>query len=235
MVISLIMEVSSSTESTSLVFFDRKMLDHRRRKPKPLVYQIYLCSKCQPDGTSDQEIGAWCALIVQQPQNTLGASSAQTTYMISGMEESNSHIRIRLQGILEALKWITANISEEQYASVEATFISNDVFAVNMLREWIPKWAKSSYKMGSKTQRTEELRPNYDILQQISLISTGIKLIVKWQSERSHYMTSLMESIDDILAPQDLELISSTSETSLMKVLEVSEHEEERTQLKDME
>jgi hypothetical protein len=228
-----IMESTSSEEAIEpanekIVFFDRRSLDCKKKKPKPIVYQIYLCSRCKfvndtgstvgscnnleasgsnkeniPDpfaSTDSGEVGAWCALIVKRPQDVSGSSGSglQTTYMLSGVERSHSHIRIRLRGVIESLNWITGNVPESQYPYIEATFVINDVFVVNTLREWLPKWRKNEFNMDVTSD--ERKRPNLDLLTEISNISSRINISVKWQIDQSNEMITLSEKIDKLLA-----------------------------------
>ena len=184
---------------TPSVFFDRKCLDQNKKKTKPVVYEIHLCSKCRKldsDTPVELEFGAWSALIVQYPQD-MNPHDTQTTYMISGVEESPSHIRIRLLGVKECLEWITAT-SNGHYESVEATLYSNDVFVVNTLREWIPKWIKTDFRMDKNEYN--ERRPNFDILQDIARISTGIKFQVRWLVDKINNMASLSKRVDELLS-----------------------------------
>ena len=192
----------SEQSKGKIIFFNRKSLDHRKKKPKPIVYQIYLCCKCVPlESTESQlEKGAWCALIIKQLQDNSSTSyDTQTACMLSGVQESSSHIRIRLNGLKESLDWITSNIEENQYSSIEANIVMNDIFVVNILREWIPKWEKSSFNMG---ENDSEKRPNYDILNFIGKISTKINLGVKWQFDKSNEMITLSDKIDRMLADE---------------------------------
>ena len=194
-----------SSEIKSTVFFDRKSLDQRKLKPKPLVFYIYLCSNYKTDQETNLEIGAWCSLIIQQPQYPMSTISKEiqlkqnnsnTTYLLSGSEKFNNHIRIRLLGVKESLEWITVNVDINNLSHVETVLISNDVFVVNMLREWIPKWNKNNFKL--KTD-DEQYRPNSDMLKAIANVSTKIKLSVKWQSEKSYEMIALSKKVDEIL------------------------------------
>jgi len=214
---------------TKTVFFNRKSLDIRKKKLKPIVYQIYLCTYCLPSEIISEtpqnlvlsELGAWCALIVRQPQDMFNAEKdTQTTYMLSGVEESNSHIEIRLNGVKESLNWITANLEKNQYSSVETTFVSNDVFVVNILREWLPKWHKNDFKLGPKGSG-DDIRPNLDLLRSISEISTNIKLVVKWQAEKSYEMEQLRNKIDNILDTH-LKNISKLPSNELVKRIDGS-------------
>ena len=193
---------SSSSDDIELsikpsIFFDKKNLDHRKKKPKIEVYEIHLCSKCKKIASMppEMEVGAWSALIVKHLQDF--DTHDQNTYMISGVEKSHSHIRIRLLGVKEVLDWITSSVDESQYGYIEAVLYSNDVFVVNTLREWIPKWSKSSFRMGKGEEM--ELRPNNDILQEIARISTKIKFQVKWLVDASYDMSSLHTKVMDML------------------------------------
>ena len=187
------------------VFFDRKSINQRKRKPKALVFHIYHCCKYGPEipsGDSDEldgdgDTGAWCYLIVQQPQDSFNASAtnAQTTYMVSAIDVNTNHVRIRLNGLLESLKWIVGADATEH--SIETVFISTDVFIVSILREWIPKWRRTNFRMG---KGSDEKRPNSDLLEQISDLIVNMKLTVSWQDEYSNEMETISKKIDDMLS-----------------------------------
>jgi hypothetical protein len=182
------------------VFFTRKSIDYTKKK-KPILYQIYLCYRIEPieDPSSDDsmDLGVWCALIIKQPQNVyMVDKNAQTTYMLNGSEKLNSNIRIRLIGLKEVLNWITFNLPEESYTSIDINFVCNDVFIVNLLREWLPKWHKNGFRIGKDDNRQ---RPNLDLLTEISNISTKINMTIKWQVEKSYEMVILSEKIDLII------------------------------------
>lgn len=181
------------------VFFNRKHINKNKLKPKPLVYHVFLCSKCKPIEDDTGDVGAWSALIVRQPQDAYGGQQEpQTTYIVSGTEKKQNHIRIRLSGVKESLKWIVSNMEEVQYPAVEAVYISNDIFIVNMLREWLPKWYGNKFRMDKHDETVK--RPNADILEEIGAISTKIKLSIRWQAETSHDMSSIARKVDESLA-----------------------------------
>jgi len=184
------------------VFFVRKSLEGRKKKPKPMVYYIYHCNqyKTSPED-ENKEIGAWASLVIQQPQESMTNydDAVKNTCMLSAdhVYGDNNHIRIRLDGILESLVWITSNVKQEQLGIVEANIVSNDVFVVNSLREWIPKWEKLNYQV-SKQDNIK--RPHSDLMEKIGSISTKIKLSISWQSEKSHEMSILTQKVNSILS-----------------------------------
>jgi hypothetical protein len=206
----------------AVVFFDRKSLDSRKRRPKPIVYQVYLCSRClesEPRPTSNQvssdsedeaddnlapsdehtearcEVGAWAALIQRCPQDNASAAK-QTVYMASGIEEAETHIQIRLRGLKEVMLWITADVEPANWSYVEATLVSSDVFLVNLLREWLPRWARSDFALRTPQ---EAKRPHAEILSEIAAISTRIKLDVLWQPDHSHEMEAISDKVEALL------------------------------------
>lgn len=210
------------TRANTAVFFNRKSLDNRKRKPKPIVYQIHLSCKCRESNITYQaekparpidlddkenvapsdaecikhfEKGAWASLIQRHPQDN-NSTTRHTTYMISGNEESGSNIQIRMTGLKEVLKWITADVDSSNWPYVEAVLVSSDVFLVNLLREWLPRWARNDFSV-NKSQ--EAKRPNYELLSEIAAISTKIKLSVEWQSDNSHEMITISNKVDELL------------------------------------
>ena len=218
---------TSQTKPEAVVFFDRKSLDSRKRRPKPIVYQVYLCSRCREtntsppsaqrtvrseDGSDDEnlapsderkefprEVGAWAALIQRCPQDNSSAVK-QTAYMANGIEEAETHIQIRLRGLKEVMLWITADVEPNNWPAVEATLVSSDVFLVNLLREWLPRWARNDFALRT-AQETK--RPHAELLSEIAQISTRIKLAVVWQPDHSHEMQATSDKVDALLREVD--------------------------------
>jgi ribonuclease HI len=187
-------------KSSSNVFFNRKSLDQRKKKPKPVVYQIHLCIRCKAIEGEDGDMGAWSALIVQKPQDNVFLEGLQNVVMLSGEEECGTHVRIRLEGVLHCLKWVVANVNPTLYSTVDLTFVTNDVLVKNTLQEWLPKWKKNGFRLTRETgQSVGEKRPNSDLLEEIAEISTKIKLAVSWQSENSHEMVLVSDKVDGML------------------------------------
>lgn len=193
------------SKSKKDVFFTRRPLENRKRRPKTVVYHIYHCAQCKPsEYDASKDIGSWASLLIQQPQDSGShCEGVQNTCMLSAehLSGDKSHIRIRLDGIVESLVWITTNIKITNHdVIVVANIVSNDVFVVNSLREWIPKWEKSTYQI---SRSDEEKRPHSDIMAKIGSISTKIKLSVKWQSEKSHEMSLLSQKVNEMLSSID--------------------------------
>ena len=182
------------------IFFDRKSIKIAPKKPKTMVFQIYLCCKyISSDDNADY--GAWSSLIVQQPQDSFSKNDTSQTFMISGVESSNNHIRIRLIGVIESLNWVTAKIDPSNYSSVDLIFITNDIFISNLLREWIPKWKKNNFNISNDS---ENKRPHSDLLEQIASISTNINLNVNWQANETYEMSTLSNKVDELLRNKQL-------------------------------
>jgi hypothetical protein len=181
---------------TVRIFFNKKSIDHSRRTPKPIHYYIKLCNKSitTPEG---KDLSAWCALIIQEPHDMFNLSnkSGISAYMLSSIETEMNPIQARLTSILELLKWISTNVSPELLHIIDTSLICNDIYIVNLIKEWIPKWATNNFKFGREGQS----RPYTDLLKSISEISTKIKLSVQWQSEKSPEMSSLESKLNGML------------------------------------
>lgn len=176
------------------IFFDKRNINKKKAKPKPIVYHIYLCTKYNQ--LDETDIGAWSSLIIKQPQDSVTKSKEKhrSSYMLSCLLCCN-HIRIRLFGLKESLEWIISAIDEKHIPYVEVMFASNDVFLVNTLKEWIPKWSKNDFMKDDN----ETKRPNHDILSDIAKISNNIKMNVRWINESSFEMINLSKKVDSLL------------------------------------
>lgn len=189
-------EVKEAQE-TKIAFWTPRLRQDKKKRLHPTVYQIYLCIKCKLT-LGENEVGAWSALIIKQQQgNFMMKNDSPMTYMINGIEHSSSHIQIRLAGVKEVLDWITVNIDPEEYNSIEATIVCNDVFVVNTLREWLPKWVKSDF-----STLNAELGHG-SVFKSLAAISTKIRLNVEWRAENSTEMYTLSEKIMEMLSSEE--------------------------------
>lgn len=196
------LETNSPSESSSntIKFFDRKSLINSKKRPKPIVYQIFLCSRCLEDSFSSsgtiERTGAWAVLIQRCPQEGM-AVMGQTAYLVSRMEYSMSNIEVRLRGLKEAMMWMTSTIDKTNWPYIEATLMTSDIFLINLLREWLPKWSKKNYFLSGNS---EEKRPYADLLTEIAEISTVAKISVEWQPDHSLQMQEVNKKVDSLLA-----------------------------------
>lgn len=179
------------------------------RKPRPIVYQIYLCCKCVENNTDEKMkdllksegmdetkiVGAWSADIFRPPQDTTNQHK-RSSYSVSSLEQAEDHIQIRLAALKEIFHWITADVDQSMWPRISASIVSNDVFLVNLLREWLPKWHIQNYKIG-KTDEYE--RPNAEMLREIGNISTKIKLNSSWQVDTAHEMMAVNDAVVKLL------------------------------------
>lgn len=194
-----------SSPRNSRKFFDRSLLNRTKRKPKPLVFHIYLYCKCEQITTNNipEQKGVWSALLIQQPQDmTERRSKGDTinpntniaaTFMLTGIETNQSYVRMRLQAAQQCLEWISSNLIEAQYPHLEISLLCNDIFIVNNLRDWIPRW----YKKGKNNMSTT--RPNVDILDKIAMISTKAKLSVKWVHDNDYELSCVKMKAEEQL------------------------------------
>lgn len=180
-------------------FFTRKS-GSKIKRLKPIVYKVYLCCKCLGDDSDDipeskenidntKIIGAWAADIIRPPQDA-SKNIKRNVYTLVGTEEADDPIQIQLKAVREVLIWITGDVNSSQWSCIEATIITNDVFLMNLLKEWIPKWHTQNYMT-----RKHEKRPNAALLQEIGDMSTQIKLTMDWQVDISQEMLSVREHV----------------------------------------
>jgi hypothetical protein len=192
-------KIKNEAIKKKFIFFNRNNVNKSKSKPKPIVYNIFICTKYKTSENINDDLcyGCWSFLCIQQPQDAHNnQQEKQTTYMVSNEEISKNHVHIRLLGIIEILKWITCNIDELQYPSVHANIVSNDVFVVNLLKEWIPKWHKNNFCIN---KNDNEKRPNYVLLEQISNITSRINLSIKWEVEKSNNLLSVVKKVDEMM------------------------------------
>jgi hypothetical protein len=191
--------------SISKRFFNRNLLDKKKRKPKPLVYDVFLYTKCDQVKDNDEQYGAWSSLIVQNSlefnSSTKRDVDAQNSnknmvFMLSGNEQNKHHVYIRLSSIKHTLEWIVQDIETSRYPFVEVVFTCNDIFLVNMLREWIPRW----YNKKSANSNSNAKRPYKEVIDDIAKISTNIKLLVKWSCEDNFDLDCVKKKVEDEMA-----------------------------------
>lgn len=177
--------------SGTVQFFDRKLLINSKKRPKPIIFQIFLSSRYLEESQS----GAWAVLIQRCPQEGM-PMIGQTAYLVSGVENSIGNIEFRLRGLKEAMLWMTSTIEKENWPYIEATLMTSDIFLVNLLREWIPRWARKNFCLSANS---EEKRPHADLLKEISEISTVAKLNVEWHPYHSLQMQEVNKKADSLL------------------------------------
>ena len=191
------------------VFYSRKNGTPARRL-RPIVYQVYLCCKCAedseedvtkniPDSKSEENVkitGAWSADIFRPPQDTT-SQHKRGAYSVTALETADDHIQIRLAALKEVFKWITADVEQSRWSSISVSLVSSDVFLVNLLQEWLPRWHKQNYKIGKSG---EYERPNAVALREIGEIVTRLKLTASWQVDTSHEMMAAHENVCRALA-----------------------------------
>jgi len=190
---------SESSSSGTIKFFDRKSLLNSKKRPKPIVYQIFLCSRCLDDTFSSSGIertGAWAVLIQKCPQEGM-AVMGQTAYLVSKKEHSMGNIEVRLRGLKEAMMWMTSTIDRQNWPYIEATLITSDIFLINLLREWLPKWSRKNFQLSGNS---EEKRPYADLLAEIAEISTVAKINVEWRPDDSLQLQEVRKKADSLLS-----------------------------------
>lgn len=187
----------AKNSSGTIRFFDRKSLINTKKRPKPIVYQIFLCSRWSEDNSNKS--GAWAVLIQRCPQEGMSVMG-QTAYLVSGIEKGIGNIELRLRGLKEAMLWMTSTISKENWPYIEATLMTSDIFLVNLLREWLPKWARKNFCLSANV---DEKRPHAELLAEIAEISTVAKVNVEWQAYHSLQMQEVNKKVDLLLAEDD--------------------------------
>jgi|GEM_PF-4591030 hypothetical protein len=166
------------------------------RKPRPVVYQIYLCCRCADENSKNGKIGgAWAADIFRPPQDTT-SQHKRGSYSLSAVEEADDHIQIGLAALREIFKWITADVEESAWSYISVSIMCSDIFIVNLLQEWLPAWHKQEYKI-SKT--AEHLRPNVEILREIGNITSRIKLSASWNVDTAKEMIAVRNNVNKLL------------------------------------
>lgn len=176
-------ELIKDTNTIKKIFYNPK--DKNIRRCKPIIFDIYVCVKCQE--IQGIERGSWCCLVIRQ---SLDNTKKQTTYMLSGIEQESNHVKIRLLAIKEGLDWIINSLDKTIQTNIEINIICSDVFIVNLLRDWIKKWAKTNFLVD------KEDRPNKDLLCEIMNKINDVKLDVKWRSEETNEMIPLLRTVE---------------------------------------
>lgn len=172
----------------NLSFFNPSCLDKSKQKIKNIKYHITHCCRTNiKDGT---EYGAWCVLIKKTTNNPFSLTEkTYNSYMLSSYMEKENHIIIRLNGICEILDWIHVQCSDIKSTVIDVELFSTDVYIVNLLREWIPKWASDNFSR----------RPNEEIIKSMHKIISTINLTVSWQSDKSLEMDILSKKVDELM------------------------------------
>jgi hypothetical protein len=187
-----------SAPATAIRFFDRKSLINSKKRPKPIIYQIFLCSRCLEDNSRSSEnqiSGAWAVLIQRCPQDGM-TGTGQTAYLVSGVEKAIGNIELRLRGLKEAMIWMSSSVDKANWPYIDATLLTSDIFLVNLLREWLPKWAKKNFSLSANST---EKRPHAELLAEIAEVSTVAKVTVEWHPYHSPQMQEVNKKVDSIL------------------------------------
>ena len=180
----------TNTTPKKNIFFCMK--EKNIKKDKPIVFTLNSVIKYVDD--DDEYKGCWCSLIIRQQQENHNENyPQQSTFMLTGTEFKTNHIRIRMIAIKESLDWIINSVDQKIQKNIEINITCCDIFIVNLLKEWIRKWAKNDFKID------KEDRPNKDILSQIYNLIKHTKIDIKWESEESNNLKPLQNKIDRIL------------------------------------
>ena len=135
-------------------------------------------------------------LIQKCPQEGM-AVMGQTAYLVSKKERSMGNIEVRLRGLKEAMMWMTSTIDRQNWPYIEATLITSDIFLINLLREWLPKWSRKNFQLSGNS---EEKRPYADLLAEIAEISTVAKINVEWRPDDSLQLQEVRKKADSLLS-----------------------------------
>jgi hypothetical protein len=166
------------------------------RKPRPIVYQIYLCCRCADENSENGKInGAWAADIFRPPQDTT-SQNKRGSYSLSAVEEADSHLQIGLIALREIFKWITADVDQSAWSYISVSIMCSDIFIVNLLQEWLPVWHKQDYKI---TKTGEHERPNVEMLREIGNVASHIKLDASWNVDTAKEMIAVRNNVDKLL------------------------------------
>ena len=89
--------------------------------------------------------GGWASLVIDNKEKRI---------ILCGCQEETKNSRMELMAIIQGLKWILSEYDEKVRRHVQITLITDSVYAINCIREWIPAWKSSNF----------EMRPNADLL-----------------------------------------------------------------------
>ncbi len=140
-------------------FFTRRSINKLNKQ----VYNIY---------TTGNTSGEWKGVIVDQQGQTFLLNGVETN---TNYTDIQFYIRTQLSSVLEALEWISDNLNEE--TETEVKFYHNNIYIINILREWIYKWSKENF----------ESCPHNDIMRKINDILEKIKIVPVWVSTENQY------------------------------------------------
>lgn len=176
-------------EQTGKKFFTRLNLTNKN-KPKTSVYDVFYCVRIEMDPQSENYFGTWVSSIEKDDIY----NKETTNIKISGDDKDN-HIRIRLKGLLETLKWIVGNTDMNMYRFITVNMYCNCHFIVNLINEWIPQWTENNFNINDNDER-----PNKDLLVEISTITTKVNISAQWLSCKSPEMTTISNIVEESLA-----------------------------------
>jgi hypothetical protein len=102
----------------------------------------------------------------------------------SANEES---FRLQLQPLVELLSWIQSeNKTDNRRVLIVNT---KDVFTVNCISEWIDRWKKADFQISGG------VRPNSDLLSQISDLKVGLTVKMKLIKNDCEYSRMIVEEV----------------------------------------
>lgn len=171
-----------STTPPKNAFFVRRAINLSKKKIKPLMFTAFMYADGKElDG--DTFSGSWSNFIIDH-RGTSYILTGNTDAVTGSTDQPVTSMQTKLVGVIETLKWITDGLPEDYLSHVELNLFSDDIFIVNTLKEWIPKWYKENFKI-SKLDATKE-RPCADLLREIAEITMNVKLTIKWTSPVSN-------------------------------------------------
>ena len=155
-----------------------------------LKYKLFI------DGNSKNGVGAWSACILDVKEKE---------FIVCGMKKDDPLIekdkecedRMELVAIINGIKWILGEYDNETKPHVKITIHSDNVYAINIAREWISLWKNSNF----------ENRPNADLLRELSPLLDLSQITFIWTSQQANdYMKKCRDLCFEMLTNQSSEI-----------------------------
>lgn len=140
-------KINNPKSDKKKVFFSRGT--SIKEIPKfPLSYEIFIVYK----ENGETEECKWKALIKELDENSIcNYSSIIIENLDEFSNEEDDINRKKLKGIIDTLEWI-----HRPGKFIKVEYITNDVYIVNMLREFIPFWKKENYIIPPIVEESDE-------------------------------------------------------------------------------
>lgn len=178
--------------TTPITFFKKESLS-KKKDDITKSYKIILFINQNTDQNTDLYTCSWSSSICSRPID-INSTTDQKMYILSGDESGPCCVRLRISSVLECLQWI---YNKDEV--IEVNMWVNDIFVINMIRDWIPHWNKEERLKGNDVEHVKDGDlpvANYDLVKQLFFYMTSMDLKINFMSEDTYDMDILRKKTD---------------------------------------